>query len=106
MTKTRLEAYAKMFPDFEFLGWYSTSDINLPSNEDKIVHKKFQAYNENALYMILNTKIDLKKDPSKKNMPVFIYESVFASAGNAASMSFNKVNYKTETLEAERISVD
>lgn len=40
-TKQRMEAYAKMFPDFEFLGWYSTSAKNEGTEADKIVHKKF-----------------------------------------------------------------
>ena len=55
----RLDAYKKLFPDLDCLGWYSSTMNNqsdLPTNADVIVHKKMQRFTENPLYIIMNTE--------------------------------------------------
>ena len=57
----RLEAYKKMFPDIDCIGWYSStlggdSTQDCPSIPDAIVHKKMQKFTENPLYLIMNNE--------------------------------------------------
>lgn len=104
LIKHRLEAYTKIFPSFEFLGWYSSSSKNEPTDADKIVHKKMQAYNENSLYLILNSSVSQKSAAGRKELPVFIYDTSILSSG--IGFQYNLIQYKIETLESERISVD
>lgn len=50
----RLEAYKKLFPDLDCIGWYTSSNVDLPSEADAIVNKKLQRFSENPFLMILN----------------------------------------------------
>lgn len=100
---TRLEAYNKIFPTFEFLGWYSsyhTDPLADQLNNDLKTHRKLLEVNENPLYLVLST------NSHGSDLPVTIYETIVQMENNVTSVKFNSIPYKIETVEAERISVD
>jgi hypothetical protein len=56
--KKRLDAYKKMFPTLDCLGWYKTGTKqtqDMPSEEDWAWHKQVQQFCESPLLLILNT---------------------------------------------------
>ena len=99
----RLEAYKKLFPDLDCLGWYSSStesNSDEPTQADAIAHKKMQKFTENPLYLILNTESKEAKD--KKKIPCFLYEHSSATSPS----EFIRLEYSLATSDSERISVE
>ena len=91
-----------MFPDAEFLGWYTVGSE--PSEAEVQLHKQLLETNENPLLLTLD--VVAAKRPTQKELPVAIYESELRIVNDTPSVLFNKVAYTIETNEAERIAVD
>jgi COP9 signalosome complex subunit 6 len=96
----KCEQYKKVFPQSDFIGWYSTGAAL--QDEDMAIHKSITPYNESPVYMMMNPLIA----PNSKDLPVTLYESEMHVIDGAPSMIFVKASYTIETVEAERISVD
>jgi len=94
------EQFKKVFKDYEFMGWYSTGQTIVPA--DMEIHKQISEFNENPLYLHLNTQIT----SAMRELPIHIYESELRMVDDSPTQLFVKVPYKIETGEAERISVD
>lgn len=90
----------KIFPQYDFLGWYSTGD-KITAREQEI-HKLMTAYNESPLFLQLDPTIN----PTQRDLPVYIYDSEVHIVKDQPLLLFSKTPYKIETGEAERISVD
>jgi len=90
----------KVFKDYEFMGWYSTGQNIVTA--DMEIHKQISEFNENPLYLQLNTQITT----AMRELPINIYESELRMVNDSPTQLFVKVPYKIETGEAERISVD
>lgn len=98
------EQFRKVFPNYDFLGWYSTADSVVPADMD--VHRSpvITEFNESPLYLILDTVACGKR--TTKELPITIYESELHMIDDKPTNLFVKVPYKIETGEAERIAVD
>jgi COP9 signalosome complex subunit 6 len=94
------ELYKSVFPNHEFLGWYSTGTV--PSKSDLFAHQTLTKYNENPLYFVMNTNIPEGAD----ELPISAYVVEVHFVDNQAVSEFVKVPYKVLTNEAERISID
>ena len=70
----RLEAYKKLFPDLDCIGWYSAQGgkLDAPTPADLVLHKKFQKFTENPLLAILSP--ESAEATKKKILPLFLYE--------------------------------
>jgi len=97
---TKSEQLKQVFPDYEFMGWYSTGQGIVPA--DMEIHKQISEFNENPLYLQLNTQIT----SAMRELPIHMYESELRIVDDSPTQLFVKVPYKIETGEAERISVD
>ena len=97
----RLQMYLQIFPDFEFLGWYSTGE---PLPQDIETHKSLMTINENPLYLTLRS--DPKDFTDIERMPVDLMECSVTVAAGQTNYEFKSIPYKIETAETERISVD
>jgi len=98
--KTKLSQFSEVFPDQEFLGWYSTGSQLYPY--DTTIQKMFMAHNESPLYMIM----DSVRASISKELPLEVFESEVRIVNNQPEVKFCSIPYKIETLEAERIAVD
>jgi COP9 signalosome complex subunit 6 len=102
--RLRLEAYKKLFPDLDPIGWYSagSTQTDFPSLPiDSNLHKQFQQFTESPLYAVLNPdSVEAKK---KKILPLYIYEQEVATGG---APLFVRVDYSLATEDSERIAVD
>jgi COP9 signalosome complex subunit 6 len=99
----QLELYKNVFPLFEFIGWYSSSTVDTPSPADEQVHKAMLAYNENPLYLILNTAA---AGLSLKEIPLHLFEGGIQIVQNNSIFSFRPLSFRIATVEAERIAVE
>ena len=56
--KKRLDAFKKMFPNLDCVGWYSTGSENFrdapDQQKDMAIQKSIQRYCENPIYLIMN----------------------------------------------------
>jgi COP9 signalosome complex subunit 6 len=93
----------KVFPNEEFLGWYSVSS-GIDAARDAHVHKQFLEVNENPLLLLLDAVA--ARSPGQQELPISIYESELRLLHEAPAVLFNKVSYSIESNEAERIAVD
>jgi len=100
--QTKQEQFKKVFPTYEFLGWYSTGSTAQPADID--VHRQFLEINESPLYLLLDTVAC--GNPNTRDLPISIFESELHLINEQPTLLFVKVPYKIETGEAERISVD
>jgi len=99
---TKQEQFKKVFPTYDFLGWYSTGEGVQP--QDIEVHKQVSEANESPLYLVLDPLACFK--PNTKELPVHIFESELRMVEDKPMMFFAKVPHRIETGEAERIAVD
>ena len=56
--KRRLDAYKKMFPNLDCVGWYSTGSdqkTDYPVENDAKLQAAIQVHCESPVYMIMNT---------------------------------------------------
>lgn len=92
----------KVFPLYDFLGWYSTGNQVLKSDIE--VHKQFLEINESPIYLLLDSVAAYS--PATRDLPVMIFESELHVIEDRPTMLFVKVPYRIQTGEAERIGVD
>jgi len=98
------EQFKKVFPTYDFLGWYTTGESILPSDMDVHRSPTFTDFNESPLLLQLDPAASLRK--TTKELPIAIYESELHMVNDQPTQLFVKVPYKIETGEAERIAVD
>jgi len=94
------EQLSKVFPTYEFLGWYSTGKEVKQS--DIAIQKQIMAFNESPLYLLLSPLVP----PQARELPLTLYESEVKMVDDSPTLVFTRVNYKIETGDAERIAVD
>ncbi len=99
--KKQSEMLKQLFPEFEVIGWYSTSAKGEPEEADVEIHKVIQKYNENPLYMIMNGNA-----PPGREVPLNLYEGNMQIAGTQPVFTFQKVTYQIASLPAERVAVE
>jgi len=99
---TKLEQFKRVFPLYDFLGWYSTGSGVQPSDIE--VHRQVMELNESPLYLLLDPSACTRAD--QKELPVTIFESELHVIEDRPTMLFGKAPYKIETQESERIAVD
>lgn len=100
--RSKHEQFKKVFPLYDFLGWYSTGNQVLKSDIE--VHKQFLEINESPIYMLLDSVAAYS--PATRDLPVMIFESELHVIEDKPTMLFVKVPYRIQTGEAERIGVD
>ncbi|CAN4102534.1 unnamed protein product [Withania somnifera] len=66
------------------------------------IHKALMDINESPVYLLLNPSIN----HAQKDLPLTIYESELHVIDGIPQLIFVQASYQTETVEAERISVD
>jgi hypothetical protein len=99
--KERMEAYKKMYPELEVVGWYQSvqGGCDTPTNEDyEMTTKSVTLYCENPLMFVFNVNSQSAKD--KKTLPLFCYEA------NKLSGEFKQINYSLAASDAEQIAVN
>jgi len=99
--QTRLQQYSRVFENLEVLGWYATGK-NI-ENYDVRIHQQVEQYNETPFFLLLNPDFS----PDSKELPIALLETVLKGGGDdKPNVLFQKVAYRIETTEAERIGVD
>ncbi len=91
----------ELFPEFEVIGWYSSSDKGVPEEHDVDIHKLIQKYNENPLYLVFNSN-----PPPGREIPLNLYEGNTQMAAHQPELTFQKVNYQIASIPAERVAVE
>ena len=72
----RLAAYKKMFPNLDFLGWYSTGSdqkIDFPTDKEMQLQKVILKFCESPILLIMN--VTSEAAANKKKVPIFLYET-------------------------------
>ena len=98
--KDRLEAYKKIWPDLDCIGWYSADLLNhdTPLDVDLGIHQSMQQFTENPLFLMLNP--ESKEANEKKILPFFLYEL------DGTHTSLVRLDFTLATSDSERIAVD
>jgi COP9 signalosome complex subunit 6 len=96
----KIVQYAQVFPKYEVLGWYSTGDQRLPS--DDAIHEQVTLFNDNPLYLLVGVNIT----SDMKDIPLSLFEPTVTIENNKQLINWASIPYKIETDEAERIGVD
>ncbi|KAG5462408.1 MAG: maintenance of mitochondrial structure and function-domain-containing protein [Olpidium bornovanus] len=91
----------RVFPELDFLGWYSTG--TRPTQREIDVHRQMMHWNESPLYLQLNPS---DTPVTTKSLPVTVYESIVDIVDGQAVTQFVRSKYKIDTSEAERIAVE
>ena len=99
--KKQSDMLKQLFPEFEVIGWYSTSVKGEPEEIDVEIHKVIQKYNENPIYLIMNVNA-----PPGREIPLSLYEGNTQIAGTQPIFTFQKVQYQIASLPAERVAVE
>ncbi|KDO23980.1 hypothetical protein SPRG_10677 [Saprolegnia parasitica CBS 223.65] len=102
----RTEQFAKVFPGFEFLGWYAVQDKIQAS--DLATHRMLMEFNESPLFLVLDPTPPpaTKGDNVKLKLPLSLYESELHMLNNTPTMLFVKTQFKVHTTESEGIALD
>jgi len=100
--KQKQEQFKKVFPLYDFLGWYSTGSQVHPTDID--VQKQFLEINESPIYLLLDAVAAYTA--TTRDLPITIFESELHVIDDKPTMLFAKVPYRIQTGEAERIGVD
>lgn len=95
----RLGMVLQIFPQYEFIGWYSTGSC---TDGDMSIQKSLINFSEHLLYLNFNNKLSTPEDV----LPVDIFETHVTVSENNTIHEFRKVGFSIETTDAERISVD
>jgi len=99
--QSRLTHHMRVFEKTEILGWYSTGK-NVETYDVQI-HQQVEQYNESPLYLLLNPD----PAPGSRELPLSVLETKVTIVGDEKpTVTFQKVPYRVETTEAERIAVD
>ncbi|CAG9325950.1 unnamed protein product [Blepharisma stoltei] len=97
----KLSMLLEIFPNYEFLGWYSTGKLH---ERDMLIQRSLVNFNENPLYLVLNTVDPPPKE--SEDLPVELYESHVQVMENQTNYQFKQLTYTIETTDPERIAVD
>jgi len=100
--KTKQEQFKKVFPLYDFLGWYSTGIHVAPSDIE--IHKQFLEINESPIFLLLDPVAAYSA--ATRDLPITIFESELHVIEDTPTLLFVKVPYRIQTGEAERIGVD
>ncbi|OQR93148.1 Voltage-gated Ion Channel (VIC) Superfamily [Achlya hypogyna] len=102
----RTEQFAKVFPGFEFLGWYAVQDKIQQS--DLTTHRTLMEFNESPLFLVLDPTPPptTKGENVKVKLPLSLYESELHVLNNTPTMLFVKTQFKVHTTESEGIALD
>ena len=95
----RMGMVLQIFPQYEFLGWYSTG-IQSPS--DMEIQKSLINFSEHLHYLNFDNTIASPEEI----LPISIYETHVTVSENLTNHEFRKIEFSIETTDAERISVD
>lgn len=97
--RTKELQFKQVFPDLDFLGWYTNGDE--PTDSDMSVH--YQISNE-----IHESPLFLKLNPlgRQTSLPIKLYESAIEVINCIPTMYFVNIPYSLATEEAERIGLD
>ncbi|KAL4439478.1 hypothetical protein ABPG77_008807 [Micractinium sp. CCAP 211/92] len=96
----KMEQYKQTFPQQDVVGWYATGGEL--TEADMHIQRKLMEVNESPVFL----RLDPSKDPSQKDLPVFLYESELHVVDGVPSFIFVQSKFTIETSEAERIGVD
>ncbi|KAI9189189.1 hypothetical protein H9P43_000617 [Blastocladiella emersonii ATCC 22665] len=96
---TRLNQYKTVFPEYDFLGWYSTHSQS-PSARELAIHAQFMQFNELPIY----ARLDPTMMGGSKHLPFYVYEASIDPNSGSAVLAESPV--KVVTSEPERIAVD
>eukprot|EP01111_Echinosteliopsis_oligospora_P012919 TRINITY_DN4506_c0_g1_i1.p1 TRINITY_DN4506_c0_g1~~TRINITY_DN4506_c0_g1_i1.p1 ORF type:complete len:313 (-),score=102.33 TRINITY_DN4506_c0_g1_i1:64-1002(-) len=100
--RRKQEQFKTVFPNIEFLGWYSTGTSVSPSDIE--VHRQFIEFNESPVYLLIDAQAAY--NPQVRDIPITIFESELHVVQDKPTFLFVKVPYRIQTGEAERIGVD
>ncbi|PSC73827.1 COP9 signalosome complex subunit 6a [Micractinium conductrix] len=96
----KMEQYKQTFPQQDVVGWYATGTEL--SDADMAIQRKLMDINESPVFL----RLDPSCEPSRKDLPVYLYESELHVLDGVPSFIFVQAKYTVETSEAERIGVD
>jgi len=106
--KSDLNNFKQIYPDYEFVGWYSTGSVVRP--EDQEIHenvtkdvegKEADWRSERPLFLLLD--VDAKED--QRDLPLHIFEQVLHVAAGKKTSKFVSSPYKLVSDEGERVTV-
>lgn len=92
------DQFKQVFPDMDFLGWYTTGDAPTPSDIE--FHTQVCVFNESPIFLKLNP------NSRQSKLPVSMYESVIDLVKGQTKLLFSPVVFSLATEEAERIGLD
>jgi COP9 signalosome complex subunit 6 len=98
--RERIEAYKKIWPDLDCIGWYSADclDHDTPLPIDLSIHQSMQGFTENPIFLLMNP--DSKEAREKRVLPFYIYEL------DSSHQNMVRLEYTLATSDSERIAVD
>jgi COP9 signalosome complex subunit 6 len=88
-----------VFPDLDFLGWYTTSGAQ--ADKHIKIHRQICQINESPIMLLMETG-----NKHIEQLPITLFESVIDIVAGEATMLFVPLTYTLATEEAERIGVD
>ena len=92
------EQFKQVFPDMDFLGWYTIGDAPTPADIE--FHSQVCAFNESPIFLKLNPVM------RHNRLPISIFESVIDLVKGETRLLFASVPFSLATEEAERIGLD
>jgi len=99
-----LELYKAVYPASELMGWYSAGAPL--HDDDKLLHKQFQEFNESPLFLVLDPDAKQAMGDDKKELPVTLYELRLTVVAERSETNFFPLPFMIETIEPERVAVD
>ncbi|RWS21551.1 COP9 signalosome complex subunit 6-like protein [Leptotrombidium deliense] len=91
--------FKQVFPDLDFLGWYTTGETP-PKETDIKIHRQICEINESPVLLKLNPLA------RSTRLPISMYESVIDLVNGEATVLLVELSYTLVTEEAERIGLD
>ncbi|RWS08983.1 COP9 signalosome complex subunit 6-like protein [Dinothrombium tinctorium] len=91
--------FKQVFPDLDFLGWYTTGETQ-PKESDIKIHRQICEINESPVLLKLNPIA------RSTRLPISMYESVIDLVNGEAMVILVELSYTLITEEAERIGLD
>jgi len=93
--------WTAVFTNYELLGWYTVGG-GKPESWCTSVHRSMLPFNEVPLFVQMNSAVDM----NSKHLPLSIFEMETHMVDEKPVSTFVPLDYKLETLQAERIAVD
>ncbi|KAH9261475.1 hypothetical protein BASA81_000131 [Batrachochytrium salamandrivorans] len=107
LLKRKLELITKVFPKYEFLGWYVVGAA-LSEQEMMVIQKQVQGLNESPLVVFMDSELSSPTAAGKSNkvLPITAYETVLQMRNDVSVQSFVELTLQIETTDSERVIVD